>query len=197
MPFRPGGAYASLAAELPYPFNQSLVFGGLDHKISAGQNLRVRVVYEHARQENFRTGGLGDLSSGMNLNRNNFNATATYSATFANGGLNQLSTQVGRRQFTEPNNSPALAEYFSSGNTLQTGANPVGDQNDTNNTVEFRDAFYKHVGSGRWAQDLKAGGAFQWVRDDWNFPIYPRNLMIYVTDTRALPLLYVNATGAG
>ena len=35
------------------------------------------------------------------------------------------------------------------------------------------------------------------MRDDWNFPVYPRNLMIYVTDTRALPLLYVSATGTG
>ena len=197
VPFRPGGAYASLASELPYPFNQSLVFGGLDHRISAGQNLRARVVYEHARQENFRTGGLGDLSSGMNLNRNNFNATATHSATFAGGALNQLSMQVGRRQFTEPNNSQALAEYFSSGNTLLTGANPVGDQNDTNNTVEFRDAFYKRVGGGRWAQDLKAGGAFQWVRDFWNFPVYPRGLLLYLNDTRAVPLLYIGTSGPG
>ena len=92
--FRPGGAYASHAADLPFPFDQSLLSGGLDHQLSAHQTLRARVVYEHARQQNFRTGGVGDLSSGMNLNRNNFNATATHSATLAGGGLNQLSVQV-------------------------------------------------------------------------------------------------------
>ena len=195
VPFRPGGAYASLASDLPYPFNQSLLFGGVDHKISADQNLHVRVVYEHARQENFRTGGLGDLSSGMNLNRNNFNATVTHSETFAGGALNQLSVQAGRRQFTEPNNSQSLGEYFSSGNTLQTGANPVGDQNDTGNTVEVRETFYKRIGSGRWAQDVKAGGALQWVQDYWNFPVYPRGLLLYLNDTRAIPLLYIGTSG--
>lgn len=195
VPFRPGGAYASQAADLPYPFNQSLVSGGVDHKIDARQNLRIRAVYEHARQENFRTGGLGDLSSGMNLNRNNFNLTSTHSTTVGGGGLNQLSVQYGRRQFTEPNNSQSIAEYFSSGNTLQTGANPVGDQNDTNNTVEVRDTFFKRFGRGRWAQDVKFGGSFQYVKDFWNFPVYPHNLLIYLNDTRAIPLLYVGTSG--
>jgi hypothetical protein len=193
--FRPGGAYASQAADLPFPFNQSLLSGGLDHKISAHQNLRVRLVYEHARQENFRAGGVGDLSAGMNLNRNNFNATATHSATVGGGGLNQLSVQYGRRQFTEPDNSKDIAEYFSSGNTLQTGANIVGDQNDTNNTFELRDTFFKRIGSGRWTQDVKVGGAVQYVRDYWNFPVYPRNLLIYLNDTRAIPLVYVGTSG--
>lgn len=193
--FRPGGAFATQAADLPYPFNQSLLSGGVDHKINGRQNLRARLVYEHARQENFRSGGLGDLSSGMNLNRNNFNAVVTHSATLGNGALNQLSVQYGRRQFTEPNNSQAVAEYFSSGNTLQTGANLVGDQNDTNNTFELRDTFFKRLGSGRWAQDVKVGGAVQYVRDYWNFPVYPHNLLIYLNDTRAIPLVYVGTSG--
>jgi carboxypeptidase family protein len=196
VPFRPGGTYTTLASDLPYPFNQSLLFGGVDHRISADQSLRVRLVYEHARQENFRTGGLGDLSSGMNLNRNNYNATATHSLTLAGGALNQLSVQVGRRQFTEPNNSQSVAEYFSSGNTLQTGANPVGDQNDTGNTAEVRETFYKRFGDGRWAQQVKMGGSLQWVKDFWNFPVYPRGLLLYLNDTRAVPLLYIGTSGA-
>jgi hypothetical protein len=197
VPFRPAGAFASQAAELPYPFHQSLLFGGVEHRINQQQNLRLRLVYEHARQENFRAGNLGDLSSGMNLNRNNFNVTATHSMTIKGGALNQLSVQVGRRQFDEPNNSQSIAEYFSSGNTLQTGANLVGDQSDVNNIVELRDTFFQRVGSGRWAQDLKFGGAIQNVRDAWNFPAYPHGLLIYGTDTRALPLVFVGTTGTG
>ncbi len=193
--FRPGGLFTQQAADLPYPFNQSLLSGGVDHKLSAQQNLRVRLVYEHARQENFRAGGVGDLSAGMNLNRNNFNTTATHSATLGGGALNQVSIQYGRRQFTEPNNSANMAEYFSSGNTLQSGANVVGDQNDTNNTFELRETFFKRTGSGRWAQDIKVGGAVQYVRDYWNFPVYPRNLLIYLNDTRLIPLLYVGTSG--
>jgi len=194
--FRPGGAYATLAGQPGVPVDQTLLFGGLDHRFSNNQNFRGKVVYERYRQENFRVGGVVDETAGMQLNRDNFNATATHASTF-NGALNQLSVSAGRRKFTEPNNSAALSEFFSSGNTLQTGANITGDQVDSGNIFELRDTFFKRLGSGRWAADLKAGGAWQRVRDEWDFPLYPRDLMIYVTDTRALPLLYVDASGSG
>lgn len=193
--FRPGGAYTAQAADLPFPLNQSLFFTGIDHRFSDSQNMRVKFVYEHYRQQNFRTGGVVDLSGGMNLNRDNWNATMTHSSTLGSGMLNQLSVQVGRRKFEEPNNSQALGEYFSSGNTLQTGANIVGDQNDTGDIIELRDTFFKHVGSGKWAQELKFGGAIQHVKDFWNFPVYPQGLMLYLNDTRAVPLVYVGTTG--
>jgi hypothetical protein len=53
------------------------------------------------------------------------------------------------------------------------------------------------VGSGTWAQDMKFGGAVQVVHDDLAFPVYGNGLLIYVTDTRALPLLYAGVTGKG
>ena len=193
--FRPGGAFTAQADDLPFPLNQSLVFGGVDHKINTDQNLRLKFVYEHYRQQNFRTGGLSDLSDGMNLNRDNWNVTATHAWTLGGGALNQLAFQVGRRKFQEPNNSAALGEWFSSGNTLQTGANIVGDQNDTGDIAEVRDTFFKHLGTGRWSQDLKFGGAIQHVKDYWNFPVYPRGLMLYLNDTRAIPLVYVGTSG--
>ena len=115
--------------------------------------------------------------------------------TLGHGALNQLSVQAGRRKFQEPNNSSAIGEWFSSGSTLQTGANIVGDQNDTGDIVELRDTFFKHVGSGRWSQDVKFGGAIQHVKDFWNFPVYPRGLMIYLNDTRAVPLVFVGTSG--
>jgi Carboxypeptidase regulatory-like domain len=195
--FRPGGAYASQAADVTVPLSQTLLYGGVDHRFSNEESLRTKFVYERYRQNNFRVGGLGDPTSGMDLNRDNFNATATLHSTVSQTSVNQFSIQAGRRKFTEPNNSSALAEYFSSGNTLQTGANLVGDQADTGDIFEVRDTFFTRAGSGRWAADIKFGGSWQHVSDDWNFPIYPRNLMIYVTDTRALPLLYVSATGTG
>lgn len=193
--FRPGGAFVAQAADLKFPLNQSLVYGGLDHRISGDQNLRIKAVYERYRQDNYRAGAVGDLSSGMQLNRDNYNVSATHNATFGSGRLNQLSFQVGRRKFVEPNNSTAMAEYFSSGNTLQSGANIVGDQNDTGDIVELRNTFFAHVGSGTWAQDLKFGGAVQHVKDYWNFPVYPHGLMFYYNDTRAVPVLYVGARG--
>ncbi len=68
---------------------------------------------------------------------------------------------------------------------------------DTGDIVELRDTLFARLGHGRWAADVKFGGAWQHVKDNWNFPVYPQGLMIYVTDTRALPLLYAGATGSG
>lgn len=195
--FRPGGAFASQAADFEIPSDQSLIFGGLDHRMNDKQNLRGRFVYERYRQENFRAGGVADLSAGMDLNRDNYNLTLTHGWTLSNSSLNQLAFQMGRRKFDEPNNSGALGEYFSSGNTLQSGSNIVGDQFDKGDIIEIRDTFFTRVGSGTWAMDVKAGGAWQWVRDRWNFPVYGKDLMIYVGDSRALPLLYVDASGTG
>lgn len=195
--FRPGGSYASLAEDIPIPLNSTLLFGGLDTRFNDEQSLRTRFVYERQRQDNFRVGGVADESSGFEMQRDNWNLTGTHSWTISNSSLNQMSFQAGQRQFGEPNNSAALSEYFSSGNTLVTGANITGEQYDTGNIFEIRDTFFSRLGSGKWAMDLKAGGAWQRVSDDWDFPVYPQDLMIYVTDTRALPLIYVDASGVG
>lgn len=195
--FRPGGIYASLAADLPVPTDQSLVYAGFDHRASSAQSLRAKFVYERYRQKNFRVGGVGDESSGMRLDRDNFNFTGTHSWTISNRSLNQISVQVGRRKFDEPANSQALSEYFSSGNILQTGANITADQNDTGDIVELRDTFFTRFGTGKWAADVKVGGAWQHVKDNWDFPVYPRNLMIYVSADRSFPLVYVDAQGSG
>jgi len=131
-------------------------------------------MYERYRQENFRVGGVSDESNGMRLDRDNWNFTFTHGWTVSNSSLNQLSVQVGQRKFDEPNNSTNLAESFSIGNTLNIGSNFAGDQTDTGKIFEIRDTFYTRIGSGTWAQDLKFGGAVQYVKDTWNFPLYRR-----------------------
>ncbi|MBI2223349.1 MAG: carboxypeptidase regulatory-like domain-containing protein [Acidobacteria bacterium] len=195
--FRPGGAYKALAEDITVPFDQSLFYGGADHRIGDDQNLRVKAVYERYRQENFRVGGFGDESSGMRLDRDNWNITLTHAWTLSNTTLNQLSVQVGQRKFEEPNNSSDLTEFFTLGQTLITGANLVGDQRDDGKIVELRDTFFTRIGSGAWAQDIKVGGAWQYVNDTWNFPVYPQGLMLYLTDTRALPVIYYSVSGSG
>ena len=69
------------------------------------QHLRVKFVYEHYRQQNFRTGGLVDLAAGMNLNRDNSNVTRD---AFVRRSARRAEPAVGaggRRQVQEPNNS--------------------------------------------------------------------------------------------
>ena len=195
--FRPGGAYASQAEDITVPFDQSLFYGGMDHRLNDDQSVRLKAVYERYRQENFRVGGFGDVSSGMRLDRDNWNVTLTHAWTLSNTALNQLSVQVGQRKFDEPNNSTDLTEFFSLGQTLITGANIVGDQRDDGKIIELRDTFFKRIGSGSWAQDIKVGGAWQYVNDTWNFPVYPQGLMLYLNDTRTLPAIYYSVAGSG
>jgi len=193
--FRPQGSFASLAEDVPVPGNASLFYTGIDHRINEQQNFRGKFMYERYRQENFRVGGVADESNGMRLDRDNWNVTATHAWTVTNSSLNQLSVQFGQRKFDEPNNSTLLAESFSVGNTLATGANIVGDQTDTGKIFEVRDTFYTRIGTGTWAQDLKFGGALQYVKDTWNFPLYPKGWMLYLNDTRLFPYLYIYGKG--
>ncbi len=193
--FRPQGSFTSLADDITIPVNQSLYYAGVDHRISDSQNFRGKFVYERYRQENFRVGGVADESNGMRFDRDNWNFTFTHAWTITSSSLNQLSVQVGQRKFVEPNNSTALAESFSIGNTLATGANIVGDQVDEGKIFEVRDTFFTRIGSGSWAQDLKFGGAWQRVKDTWNFPLYPKGWMIYLNDTKLFPYLYIYGKG--
>jgi hypothetical protein len=195
--FRPGGAYASLADDVKVPFAQSLVFVGVDHKIDTAQHVRAKFVYERYRQENFRVGGFGDVSTGMDLDRDNWNVTATHAWTVGPASLNQVSVQFGQRRFDEPNNSQAPTEWFTLGQTYQRGANVVGDQRDDGKIFEVRDTFFTRIGSGRWAHDIKAGGAWQRVKDNWNFPVYPQGLLLYLDDTTLFPVIYYSVTGSG
>jgi hypothetical protein len=195
--FRPGGAYASTAADIKVPFDQTLLYGGLDFRANDKQNFRFKAVYERYRQDNFRVGGVVGVDSGMKLDRDNYNFSGTHAWTISNSALNQIAVQFGQRKFDEPNNVSNMAEYFSSGTTFQTGANIVGDQFDTGKIFEVRDSFYLRLNTGKLAHDIKLGGSWQAVNDEWNFPVYGRGLMIYVTDTRALPLLYAGTTGTG
>lgn len=195
--FRPGGAYATRAADITIPVDQTLGYGGLDHRISNRQSLRARFVYERYRQSNFRVGGLADESAGMRLDRDNWNLTGTHTWTLSGNALNQLSVQVGGRRFDEPNNATAPTEWFTLGQTLQTGANIVGDQKDDGRVFEVRDTYFRRLGSGRWSHDVKIGGAWQRVRDTWNFPVYPQGLLLYLNDTRSVPVIYYDVRGSG
>ncbi len=193
--FRPQGAFVSLAKDVTIPVSQSLVYAGVDHRINDAQSVRGKFMYERYRQENFRVGGVADESNGMRLDRDNYNVTLSHAWTVTNASVNQLSVQVGQRKFVEPNNSTALAESFSVGNTYAIGSNYAGDQNDTGKIFEVRDTFFTRIGSGTWAQDLKFGGAVQHVKDTWNFPLYPKGWMIYLNDTRLFPYLYIYGKG--
>lgn len=189
--FRPKGAYASLAADVSHPFTQELLFGSLDHSFSDAQRLTAKLVWEKYEEENFRVGGVSDEAWGQTLKRDNWNATFEHVVVPSASYLNELRFQAGHREYSEPTNSNAMEEWFSSGNTLKTGSNTVGDLLSSGDLYELRDT--AHIFSGN--HEIKTGFAVQYVDDTFRQDTFQEGLMLYLTDTRAIPLAYSYGVG--
>jgi hypothetical protein len=194
--FRPGGAYASTAADVRHPFDQSLAFGSLDEKINDKSSARAGVVYEKYKEENFRVGGVADQSYGQTLTRKNWNLTGQHSMVLSAAASNEFHAQFGSHDYEEPTNSTTVAEWFSSGNTLQTGGNILGNLLGKGTTWELRDTWYQHFTTGKSSHELKAGLSAQHVKERSRIDTYAYGLFLYVTDTRALPLAYAYGVGS-
>jgi hypothetical protein len=133
----------------------------------------------------------------MRLDRDNWNLTFNHAWTVSDRALNQMWVQVGHRKFDEPNNSQDMMVSYSVGNTLSTGSNYAGDQTDVGDVFEVRDSFFLRLGTGRWAHDMKFGGSWQHVKDDWLFPLYPQGWLIYANDPpNPIPFGYYSGTGS-
>lgn len=194
--FRPGGAYAGRAADIDRPVDQTLLFGSADINFSAQMTAGIKGVYENFEQQNFRVGGVADESYGQLLERKNWNITGEHNWSISANTSNELRAQYGTRRFYEPTNSDAVAEWFSSGNTLQTGGNILGDLLGDGSTYELRDTIHHHIAAGRGTHDLKAGLSLQYIEERFVLDTYATGLFIYVTDTRALPLAYAYGVGS-
>ena len=188
--FRPQGAFADLAEDFPVPVSAHLGLASLDHQIGAEQKLGFTLVYEKFGMENFRVGGTADQSAGMQMNRENWNLVAGHDWMAADNKVNNIRFQVGRKFFEEPANSDRLAEYFTFGTTLITGANIVGDQEMTGDYISLSDTFSWYLGGARSSHELKLGASITSIEEKWRWPLYPQGLMMYVTDSRAIPYLY-------
>ncbi len=112
----------------------------------------------------------------------------------SSGRLNELRVQGGRRKFFEPTNSEAVSEWFSNGNTLQTGANILGDLLGEGKGYELRDTYHLALGGG--THDVKAGASILYHEERSIIDTFENGLFIYVTDTRALPLAYLYGEGS-
>ncbi len=194
--FRPGGAFASRAADVDHPFDQTLGFLKLDQILSEGQSLAASLAYEKYEEENFRVGGVADVSYGQTLKRDNWNLVLEHLAVLSSGRLNELRAQGGHRKYFEPTNSNTVAEWFSSGNTLQTGGNILGDLLGEGDLYELRDTFHASLDGKGGSHDLKLGASFLYAEDRSRIDTYQEGLFIYVTDTRALPLAFAYGEGS-
>jgi hypothetical protein len=191
--FRPGGAHAGQAADIEVPVRQTLGFGRMDQQFTPAQRLSGKFVYERYRQKNFRVGGTQAPSYGQDLDRDNWNLNLEHNWALDQGSLNQVHVQVAGRRYFEPRNSTDVAEWFSSGNTLRTGGNVLGDLLGDGTIFEIRDTYFIQRGT----HFIRAGGAVQQVNDRSRIEFYLSGLFIYVTDTNALPLAYAFGDGSG
>ena len=195
--FRPGGAYTSLAADVSHPFKQTLLYGGLDTNINSQMTAGFKAVYEDYSEDNFRVGGVADASYGQTLERKNWNGTFEHNTAVSNSTSNEARLQFGHRRFFEPTNTRSgPAVWFSSGNTLQTGTNILGDLLGDGNTYELRDTIHHSLTFGHSSHDLKAGLSAQHVHERLRIDTYQNGLFIYLTDTTALPLAYAYGVGS-
>jgi len=194
--FTPGGAFASTKHDVKHPFDQTLLFGSTDFNLSARTTAGIKGVYENYSEDNFRVGGVADESYGQTLERKNWNITGEHNASLSASSTNEARLQYGTRRFFEPSNSDVTAEWYSSGNTLMTGGNILGDLLGDGSTWELRDTFHQHFTLGRSAHDLKAGFSAQRVSERFRLDTYEHGLFIYLTDTKALPLAYAYGVGS-
>ena len=146
----------SQAADLPFPLNQSLVFAGVDHRFSDAQNLRVKFVYERYRQENFRVGGAGrpagrhepeprqlerERDAHLDARRRHAEPAVGPGRPAQVRGAEQLDRR-------SPSTSRAATRCRRARTSSAIRTTPA-------TSVEVRDTFFMHVGSGKWAQDAE------------------------------------------
>ncbi|MCP4658534.1 MAG: TonB-dependent receptor, partial [bacterium] len=191
--FRPGGGFAGLADDVEHPFDQLLGLVGVDHQFSPGTTGSAKLVYERYRESNFRVGGVADVSNGQELNRDNWNLAFGHTRVFSDREwLNEARLQFGHREYAEPTNSHAVEEWFSSGITLKTGNNLLGDLLGEGDYWELRDTFRWSAGS----HDFKAGLGVYHVEERSVIDTFQEGLFIYLFDDRSYPLLYLYGVGS-
>jgi hypothetical protein len=196
-PFRPGGAFAGDATNYDFPTEQTLGLISFNHQFSPSSTGFLKGVYERFRQENFRVGGIADISNGQQLTRDNWNIVLGHTQVFSDGNkLNEVRFQFGTRDYDEPTNSHDVEEWFSGGTTLRIGNNVVGDLFGVGDYWELRDTFHLHTGGVSSSHDWKFGGAWFHVDERSDIPVFQEGLLIYVFDNRLLPLAYAFGDGS-
>jgi hypothetical protein len=190
--FRPAGAFADRAADVQHPMGQNLAYLGMDFSLNDNQHAAAKVVYAQHRETNLRVGGVADISAGSRFGRDEANLTLEHRWILSDSMLNELRLNGGTRKYEQRVNSTAAGEWFSSGNTLQTGANSFGNVLFDGEIYELRNTFHFDRGN----HIFKGGIGIQYVDDRSRIEPSPHGLFIYVGDDRSLPLRYTYGVGS-
>jgi hypothetical protein len=194
---RPGGAFATTnKVDAENPFQQTLAFGSVMFQLTDTMNLLAKGDYERYRMDNFRVGGIQDVSYGQELQRDNYNFTLAHSWTAGSATTNEARFQFGHRKYFEPMNSTAVGDWYSLGNTLRSGGNIVGDLLGEGDQFELRDTLYLHLSGKTGTHDLKIGAGWQHVKDRSIIDTYQNGLFLWLLDNKTIPYAYLYGVGS-
>jgi hypothetical protein len=190
---RPGGAFTALADDVPGPVQRTHLLASLDHRFSNASTLSAKMLWERARTDNYYVGGVVEQSHGYSRNNDNWGLRLAHTWVIGEGYLNELRVQGGAREIRLPMNSSEVGEWFSTGSTLQIGANIIGPDFALDTDFFQVDDTFSLLGLGDHALRLGFNYLFtstfnrqQRFEDGW---------MIYLSDSRALPSYYYYGEG--
>jgi hypothetical protein len=193
---RPGGAFAHLAVDVVRPRRQTTALCALDHITSESGAGSLKLFLERYRRSNYEVGGVVDESHGWSWNRDVWTLAGGHTWVVRENQLNEVRVQVGERRMWFPGNSTEIGEWFSSGFTLKTGSNYVGTSSAGALTFfGLRDTYHWQLDGG--SHDLKAGLEFQYQDSSYREPRFEHGLMVYESDTRDAPYVYMYGIGSG
>ncbi len=191
--YRPGGDFTGQDEDVPHVTESTLALLSLDHAFTGSSSGFATLFYNRGEVENDQVGGVADESWGWSSKGDTVMLLVGHTWLRDADRLNELRALVHVQDSSAPLNSSEVGEWFSSGTTRQTGAHLGGtaDVGDTN--VRFQDTLHWQAPHDH---QLRSGLSYQ--HSNWRVTAdrYEHGLLVYVGDTRDLPLVYFYGVGS-
>jgi hypothetical protein len=190
---RPGGAFTGFAEDVERPVQRTHLLASVDHRFSNSSTLSGKLLWERARTDNYLVGGVVSESHGYSRDNDNWSLRLGHNWVIDEDRLNELRVQGGVRGLRLPMNSTEIGEWFSTGSTLQIGANLLGPDFRLDTDFFQVDDTFSLLGFDRHA--LRAGLSYLYTSTFNRQDRFENGWMIYLTDNRALPSYYYYGVG--
>ncbi|HQN97652.1 MAG TPA: TonB-dependent receptor, partial [Thermoanaerobaculales bacterium] len=191
--FRPGGAFAGLAKDVPFPTTQTTALVSLEHAFSSASSGTARLAAERYRRDNYQVGGVASPESGWSFDGDTLALLLGHTWVVSPDRLNDLRVLGLRTAYVGRLNSTERTEWLSFGTTLRTGANITGSSSLDEDRFQLQDTFHWQLGRGH---DLRAGILYQHDHTPMTQERYEAGVLFYATDDRSFPVMYLFGTGS-
>jgi hypothetical protein len=191
---RPGVNFADLAADVPRPTEQTLALASFDHRFSATSSGFAKLAWDRYGSDNDQVGGVADESYGWSFDSEGLTLLVGHTLIIDDIRLNEARVQLGYGSGDVPLNSDARTEFFSSGSTLQTGANLNGNFTASQRRFRATDTFHWQPSS---SHGLRFGASYYHYRQSFSGNRFEHGMLVYLDDRRDFPLAYFSGDGSG